>query len=81
MGEPDTGIEQLSTSEINLLLLLESAGTKLYGPDGSVQWALKPEDVCALLELAVELIADWDATTPAAAHARVAWLLGVTTSA
>jgi len=47
--------DELSVPEVNLLLLLESAGTTLHRPDGSVLWALDADDMCELLELAVEL--------------------------
>lgn len=44
-----------------------------------MRWALDAEDVCELLELAVDLIAEWDAKTPVDAWTRTASLLGVTT--
>jgi hypothetical protein len=82
MGEPDVGPDQLSITEVNLLLLLDSAGTTLLGRDGSLRWALDAEDVCDLLELAVDLIADWSGktTSGAAIRARAAALLGATTA-
>ena len=76
MGEPDSGRDTLSLAESNLLLLLDSAGTTLHQRDGSVRWALAATDVCDLLELAVELLAEWDAKTPLEAWTRAAWLLG-----
>jgi hypothetical protein len=80
MGEPDLGLDQLSIPEINLLLLLDSIRTTLHGRDGSLRWALDAEDVCDLLELAVDLIADWSGETAnrATIRARSAALLGVT---
>jgi hypothetical protein len=80
MSEAQAGREQLSLPEINLLLLLDTADTTLHGRDGAVRWALDAEDVCDLLELAVDLIADWDGPTINAAtvRARAAWLLGTT---
>jgi len=80
MGEPDLGLDQLSFPEVNLLLLLDSAGTTLHGRDGSFRWALDAEDVCDLLELAVDLIADWsgESVSGATIRARVASLLGAT---
>jgi hypothetical protein len=78
MGEPDSGRDTLSLAESNLLLLLDSAGTTLHGRDGSVRWALAAEDVCDLLELAVDLLAECDARTPLDAWTRAASLLGAT---
>jgi hypothetical protein len=78
MGEPDSGRDTLSVAESNLLLLLDTAGTTLHQRNGSVRWALAAEDVCDLLELAVELLAEWDAKTPLDAWTRAAWLLGAT---
>ncbi len=80
MSETHAGCDQLSDSEINLLLLLDTAGVTLTRPDGSVRWALDAEDVCDLLELAVELFADWGGLTMSAAtvRARAGFLLGTT---
>jgi hypothetical protein len=78
MGEPDSGRDTLSLAESNLLLLLDSAGTTLHRRDGSVRWALAATDVCDLLELAVDLLAEWDAKTPLDAWTRAASLLGAT---
>jgi hypothetical protein len=82
MSEAHAGREQLSLPEINLLLLLDTAGATLCRPDGTVRWALDAEDVCDLLELAVELIDDWCGGTVSAAavRARAAWLLGTTSA-
>lgn len=80
MSESDSAPARLSTPEINLLLLLDSAGTILHGRDGSLRWALNAEDVCDLLELAVDLIAGWGGPSmnAAAVRARAASLLGTT---
>jgi hypothetical protein len=72
---------QLSLPEINLLLLLDNTGMRFRGCDGSIRWALTPDDVCCLLELAVELLPAWGATTPLEAWIRSARLLGVTVPA
>jgi hypothetical protein len=72
-----TAPDQLSIPEINLLLLLDSAGMTFYSHDGSIRWALSPEDVCCLLELTADLLPTWNATTPLAAWTRAARLLGV----
>jgi hypothetical protein len=72
-----TGPDRLTTPEINLLLLLDGAGMKFHGRDGSIRWALTPDDVCCLLELAAELLPAWGATTPLAAWVRAARLLCV----
>jgi hypothetical protein len=45
MGAPDSGLSKLTVPEGNLLLLLDTAGSKSYGYDGSVKWALNVEDV------------------------------------
>jgi hypothetical protein len=74
MGEQDLGLDRLSIPEINLLLLLDGAGTTLHGRDGSLRWALDAEDVCDLLELAVDLIREWG-STGLAVHQRAASLL------
>jgi hypothetical protein len=80
MSESDSAVVRLSVPEINLLLLLDSAGTTLHGRDGSLRWALNAEDVCDLLELAVDLLADWGSSSigAAAVRARAASLLGTT---
>jgi hypothetical protein len=80
MSQAGAGSDQLSLPEINLLLLLDSAGTTLHTWNGSIRWALDAEDVCDLLELAVELFADWCGQTVSAAtvRERAAWLLGTT---
>ena len=70
MSEAHAGRDQLSIPEINLLLLLDSAGTTLHRPDGSIRWALAADDLCDLLELAVDLIADWGGQTMSAAAIR-----------
>jgi hypothetical protein len=80
MGEADAGREQLSFPEANLLLLLDTAGVTLTRRDGSVQWALDADDVCDLLQLAVELFADWcgPAINAATVRKRAASILGTT---
>jgi hypothetical protein len=78
MDEPDTGRDLLSVAEVNLLLLLDTAGHKLYMRDGSVRWALDADDVCDLLELACELLAEWGGELPSGVRARAACLLGAT---
>ena len=80
MSQAGAGSDQLSPPEINLLLLLDSAGTTLHTWNGSIRWALDAEDVCDLLELSVDLIADWGGLTISAAtvRARAARLLGTT---
>jgi hypothetical protein len=81
MSESHAGRDQLSPAEINLLLLLDTAGTTLHRPDGRVQWALDADDVCDLLELAADLLADWGGGPGigvAAVRARAASLLGTT---
>ncbi len=80
MSEMDAGRDQLSFSEVNLLLLLDTAGVTLTRPDGSVRWALDADDVCDLLQLAVELFADWcgPAINAATVRERAASLLGTT---
>lgn len=80
MSEAHAERDQLSLPEINLLLLLDTAGVTLWRPDGAVRWALDAEDVCDLLELAVELIEDWCGSTVSAAavRTRAAALLGTT---
>ena len=69
---------KLTVPEMNLLELLDSAGCTLTGSDGSVRWALNAEELCELLELAVDLFAEWGGQTVSAAtvRARAAWLLG-----
>ncbi len=78
MSEAHAERDTLSVPEMNLLELLDSAGCTLTGYDGSVRWALNAQEVCELLELAVDLIADWGGGTVSAAaiRARVAVLLG-----
>ena len=71
--EPDL----LSAPEINVLLLLGNADMQFWGDDGSVRWALTPEDVCYLLMLAVELFAVWQPKQPLDAWDRAAKLLGL----
>ena len=80
MSETAAGRDQLSFSEVNLLLLLDTAGVTLTRPDGSVRWALDADDVCDLLQLAVELFADWcgPTTNAATVRERAASLLGTT---
>ncbi len=80
MSEPDSGPDTLSVPELNLLELLDSAGVTFHRPDGSVRWALNAEEVCELLELAVDLFADWGGQTVTAAtvRARATSLLGTT---
>ena len=62
MSESDAAVAKLSIPEVNLLLLLDTASVTLTRPDGAVRWALDTEDVCDLLELAVELVAEWGPT-------------------
>ena len=78
MSESDSAVVTLSVPEMNLLELLDSAGCTLTGYDGAVRWALNAEEVCELLELAVDLFAEWggQAVTAATVRARAAWLLG-----
>jgi len=80
MGKSDSAVVKLSDPEINLLLLLDTAGVTLTRPDGSVQWALDADDMCDLLQLAVELFADWCCLINNAAtiRERAASLLGTT---
>jgi hypothetical protein len=59
MSEAPAERDQLSLAEINLLLLLDTAGTIQYRRDGSVRWALDAEDVCDLLEITAELVVEW----------------------
>ena len=77
MSQTQTERGQLSTTEVNLLLLLDTAGITMTAPNGSVRWALDAEDVCDVLMLAHELIAEWDAKTPLEAWRRTARLLDV----
>jgi hypothetical protein len=44
--EAHTGRDQLSLAEINLLLLLDTAGTTLHRPDGRAQWTLTTCATC-----------------------------------
>ncbi len=77
MGEPAAIPDQLSARELNLFELLDSAGITMTAPNGKVRWALDADDVCELLALAHELLADWDAKTPRDAYTRAARLLDV----
>lgn len=71
------GPGQLSVPEINVLLLLDNTAMQFWDNDGSVRWALSPEDVCYLLMLAVELFAEWQPRQPGDAWDRAAKLLGL----
>lgn len=53
---------ELSEREFDLLMYLNSAGQIQRRWDGSVRWALDAEEVCDLLELGVELAAEWGTT-------------------
>jgi hypothetical protein len=79
MGEPAATPTQLTDSEVNLLLLLDTAPVTLTRPDGNLYWALDADDVCDLLQLAVELFTDWCGPTPSVAtvRERAARLLGL----
>jgi hypothetical protein len=77
MGEPAAIPHQLSLPETNLLLLLDTAGITMTASNGSVRWALDADDVCDMLALAHELIADWNAKTPRETYRRATHLLDV----
>jgi hypothetical protein len=74
MGEPNAGRDLLSVAEVNLLLLLDTAGHKLYMRDGSIRWALDADDLVCLLELGGELAGG---SADAAIWNRVGALLGI----
>jgi hypothetical protein len=71
MGEPDSGLSKLSVPEGNLLLLVDTAGTKSYGYDGSVRWALNAEDVLPARTRRASL-AEWEPKVPVDAWNRAA---------
>jgi hypothetical protein len=79
-GEPDSGLTKLTVPEDNLLLLLETAGRKSYGYDGSVKWALNTEDVLPARTRRASL-AEWEPKVPVDAWNRAASLLGLTAEA
>jgi hypothetical protein len=69
---------KLSIPEINLLLFLNSVGvTSICRATGEVEWLLSAEDVCSLVELAVELFREWQPSSALDAFNRTARLLGV----
>lgn len=71
---------RLSVPELNLLELLATASvTWLDCRTGKVRWALDAEDVCSLVELAVDLLDQWEIKTSAGAWTQAARLLGVPT--
>jgi hypothetical protein len=80
MGEPDSGLSKLTVPEGNLLLLVDTAGTKSYGYDGSVRWALNAEDVLPARTRRASL-AEWEPKVPVDAWNRAASLLGLTADA
>jgi len=65
---------ELSEREFDLLFYLTSASHIQRRWDGTVRWALDAEEVCDLLELAVELAAEWGTT---AMHERATDLLSL----
>jgi hypothetical protein len=69
---------RLSVPEINLLLFLDSIDVRGYRKrTGEVEWLLTAEDICSLVELALDLLHEWQPTSSADAWDRAARLLGV----
>jgi hypothetical protein len=69
---------KLSIPEINLLLFLNSIGVTSYNrATDQVELLLDAEDVCSLVELAFELLGEWQPQSPLDAFNRTARLLGV----
>jgi len=78
MGEPDAALDKLSDLEFRLLWMLDAADTALLF-DGRVKWSLDADDLCEVIEIALEL----PEVIPGGVEAvrkRVAAVLGATAS-